>query len=637
MAAPLSDKERPGLLRKQGRSLWRWTPVVLYVLSVLILMSMLHAHYRLLVHLRDGVGEMAQATDLAVQAQDVLASERAMVGQLDYALTARDERIMRERLARSLPNFRASYVYFVSLEEQPTPQSDEDVQVLLDYVTGVRDLALDGKWQAAEMLRQEMEPTVKRFEARMGTLSHSQRQHIVELQRRFLRYISYGLVYMLIAFVLIIGLAVLNVFLMRRRMREASSRVVAITSALRRGEFQARFSLPLWLAEDPWVGRAMRAINELAATLEARFREIAARRQEAEKALQDVLTMIEGGMGITHPDVAAADPARLYARLVSGVAEQFDLLHVAIYSMDEQGEYLILRAASSERGKEMLARHYRVRVGEGLVGYVARHREPYLGGEGQGMVRLRDAEFPETRAYLVVPLIAHGDVMGVLEVRCSRRATFPRHVAVILEAVAGRIAMLMDNARLYEEVDRLRRELSRLYGELAVETWRALLGGVGRSGYRYLEEGGGVEPIRVWSPEMRRVVEDDRVLRRWTEGAEQLIVPLHSRGLVVGVVAASRREGWTPQWESLFRQLASHLEISMESALLFAESQMRAARERVLSELAAQFSQAFDMQVLLENAVRELGQRFQLEDVSIFIGPPEGGEGAVEEAEHGEA
>jgi len=197
---------------------------------------------------------------------------------------------------------------------------------------------------------------------------------------------------------------------------------------------------------------------------------------------------------------------------------------------------------------------------------------------------------------------------------------------------------MLDNARLYSEVEQSRRELNRLYGEMLAETWRAILSGTGMIGYRYLDEGG-IQPVQAWSPEMEEAIERDTMIRRRVgEDVEQVVVPLHARGLTVGVIAAQRIGGWTQQWLETFLQLVSHLETSLESALLFTESQMRAARERALGELSAQFAQAFDMEVLLENAVRELGRRFSLDDVSIFIGPPEEEEmEPAEEAQDGEA
>ncbi len=632
----MSYKERWAKSPWLGR-LVRGGGLALYLVAVLLMSFLLFLHYRLLSDLRHRIDEMAHVADVAVQAQDVLSSERAMVGQINYAFTFHDEAMMRTGVAQSLPNFKASYYYLIALEGSEDVQMQQDAEALIAATMRLRDLALDGRWDEVDRVRDEMAPIIESFEARLEALSLARRRSAGELQMQFNLYMTRAMQSFIIFVLALAGLGVLNIFILQRRARGGVAMISQVTEAVLRGDLDVAPQLPPFLKGDPILEQVRHSITEVIHALSERFRELEQRIQEEHEALERVLTLVDEGAQMMYLTSEMKSPADLYRRIVMEIARQFDLFHVGLYTLDETGDYLVLRAASSERGREMLREHYRVRMGEGVIGYVAQQKEIYVGGERSELLRLRDERFPETRAYLVVPLVVRGEAIGVLEVRCSRVAAFPRHVLVMMKGIARRVSFMLDNVRLYEEVERYRRELQRLYGEVLAETWQALLSGMGLLGYRYLDEVG-VEPVQQWSPEMEEAIKHDTTLRFWVGEDERIVVPLHARGLTVGVVAAQRRGGWTSQWLETFLQLVAHLETALESAILFTESQMRAARERALGELSSQFAQAFDVEVLLENAVRELGRRFSLDDVSIFVGPPEEEEEEpVEEAQDGEA
>ncbi len=612
--------------------------LTLYLLAVLLMFFLLFWHYRLLADLRLRIDEMSHAADIAVQAQDVLSTERSMVGQINYAFTFRDEVMMRTGVARSLPNFKASYFYLVALEGGEDEQMKEEMEALTSEAMHIRDLALAGRWEEAEQVRQEMVPLIESFETRLESLSLARRRSAWELQEKFSRYVNLSMQSFLVFILVLGGIGLVNILVLRRRAQSGVLMISRVADAVLRGELEVSLQIPPLFEGDPLIEQIRSSIIEVLQSLSARFQALEQRAQEEHEALERVLALLNEGAQMALLTPGAKGELDLYRRIVMGIAQQFDLLHVGLYTLDETGEYLVLRAASSERGQEMLREHYQVRIGEGVIGYVAQQGEIYLSGESSELLRLRDENFPETRAYLVMPLLVRDQTIGVLEVRCSRVSAFPRYVFVIMKAIARQVSFILDNVRLREEVERYRRELQRLYGEMLAKTWQALLSGMGEIGYHYIDALG-VEPVHQWSPEMEEAIERDEMIRHWVGENEQITIPLHARGLIVGVVAAQRPGGWTEVWLETFLQLVAHLETALESALLFTESQMRAAREQALGELSAQFAQAFDIEVLLENAVRELGRRFSLDDVSIFIGPPGSEEEAVqqEEAHNGEA
>ena len=104
----------------------------------------------------------------------------------------------------------------------------------------------------------------------------------------------------------------------------------------------------------------------------------------------------------------------------------------------------------------------KVRLGEGLVGYAALHREPVLAPDVS-----KDARYikvvDDVRSELAVPLLLKERCIGVLDLESPDLDAFSKREVEILTLLASQAAVAIENARLYEEVSaneaRLEREL----------------------------------------------------------------------------------------------------------------------------------------------------------------------------------
>ncbi|MBN1667446.1 MAG: hypothetical protein JW862_10165, partial [Anaerolineales bacterium] len=59
--------------------------------------------------------------------------------------------------------------------------------------------------------------------------------------------------------------------------------------------------------------------------------------------------------------------------------------------------------------------------------------------------------------------------------------------------------------------------------------------------------------------------------------------------------------------------------IALDSARLNFDTQRRAAREQIASEISARMRETLDVDAVLRTAVQEIGQRLELYDVSIQL------------------
>jgi serine phosphatase RsbU (regulator of sigma subunit)/CheY-like chemotaxis protein len=130
----------------------------------------------------------------------------------------------------------------------------------------------------------------------------------------------------------------------------------------------------------------------------------------------------------------------------------------AIMLLDETGRRLELRAA--EGVEQSLGTDYTLELGEGFPGQVALQEGPLVVDDAQSDDRVAH---PMTRArgirsMLGAPLRNQERTIGVVQVDTLRPHAFSPDEIQLFGALAARAALLIDNARLYEQERRLHRE-----------------------------------------------------------------------------------------------------------------------------------------------------------------------------------
>ena len=108
-----------------------------------------------------------------------------------------------------------------------------------------------------------------------------------------------------------------------------------------------------------------------------------------------------------------------------------------------------------------VAERIRVKVGEGVTGRAAQERQAILVDDVSKEAHYIDA-VPRVRSELAVPLINKNRVIGVMDLEARERAYFKEEHARLLTLIASRIAVSIENARLYTRIVRQAGTLSLL-------------------------------------------------------------------------------------------------------------------------------------------------------------------------------
>ncbi|HEX6974567.1 MAG TPA: GAF domain-containing SpoIIE family protein phosphatase [Vicinamibacterales bacterium] len=158
-------------------------------------------------------------------------------------------------------------------------------------------------------------------------------------------------------------------------------------------------------------------------------------------------------------DVAAVlDVDELFARIAQLTKRVIDYRTFGILLLNDDDELEMKLAVQYGEKVEVP----RVRLGEGLVGYAALHREAVLVSDVS-----QDPRYimvvPDVRSELAIPLLLKDRCIGVVDLESPELDAFSKRDVEILTLLASQAAVAIENARLYEEVraneERLEKEL----------------------------------------------------------------------------------------------------------------------------------------------------------------------------------
>lgn len=135
-----------------------------------------------------------------------------------------------------------------------------------------------------------------------------------------------------------------------------------------------------------------------------------------------------------------------------------------VYLFNDAHDTLVLRAVTDGSG-EVIGK-LRLKVGEGLTGWVAQHKEPVMLGHHAH----QDARFkfvPELQedkyqSILSVPLIYRGEVLGVINVRTEKEHDYTQTQVRLLQSIASQISGAVENSRQYRKLEKRASQLSTL-------------------------------------------------------------------------------------------------------------------------------------------------------------------------------
>jgi sigma-B regulation protein RsbU (phosphoserine phosphatase) len=146
--------------------------------------------------------------------------------------------------------------------------------------------------------------------------------------------------------------------------------------------------------------------------------------------------------------------------LLANVAEiirkviPYELFAILLYS--ERQKELRIRYAIGHR--EEVIKRLVVHPGEGITGVAAATRQPVLVGDVRKDPRYLNA-VDAVRSEMAAPMVTRNRLVGVIDIQSTRLDAYSEYDRTLLRLIAARVAITIDNARLFRRVERQNRTL----------------------------------------------------------------------------------------------------------------------------------------------------------------------------------
>jgi HD-GYP domain-containing protein (c-di-GMP phosphodiesterase class II) len=201
-----------------------------------------------------------------------------------------------------------------------------------------------------------------------------------------------------------------------------------------------------------------------------------AQRQQTQRRLDEQAARLSALAAIDRTIRGTEDLQRVANELLKQLREALNLDAAALLLVDRHLKTLDFTAGYGFLSDAI--RRVRFRIGEGVVGQAALTKTPVIIPTlPESPVALMRPELLTAEGfvgYAVIPLVAKGEVTGILEVLHRRTLTLSAEQWEFLEALASQAALAIDNARLFDDLQRSNADLVLAY-DATIEGWARAL------------------------------------------------------------------------------------------------------------------------------------------------------------------
>ena len=154
----------------------------------------------------------------------------------------------------------------------------------------------------------------------------------------------------------------------------------------------------------------------------------------------------------------------LMDQAVNLIQQRFNLYHVGILLVNPAGNSAILRAATGQAGRSLIAQQFSVPVGSrSLVGSTIADGTPRIAQDVQKSQEWqRHESLPNTRSEVALPLRVRNRIIGALSVQSAQPNDFSAELIQVLQTMCDQLAVAIDNAELLAQTEGRARQQQRL-------------------------------------------------------------------------------------------------------------------------------------------------------------------------------
>jgi GAF domain-containing protein/HAMP domain-containing protein len=337
-------------------------------------------------------------------------------------------------------------------------------------------------------------------------------------------------------------------------------------------------------------------IGQLATSFNRMITQLESSQQGLEKRIANRTEQLRASNEVGKIASTILDPDALVAQTVNLIANTFSYYFVAIFLISDD-RWAELKDATGTAGEVLKENRHRVLIGDNnLVGAAIVKKEAQIALDtGEGAKILYNPLLPYTRSELALPLVVGDRVIGAVDVQSQREADFTSDDISTLQGMTNQVAIAIENARLFKEMDETLEELRQANRQYVVTSWSQKLKG---------------EKLEFSTKTLASA-----------NGAEvqEVEVGLNLRDQNIGYIRLHTDNEWNQEDQSWVESLATQVAVSLENARLLEASQESALRERLSASIVQKIWASNSIDSILQTAVRELGRALEASEATIEL------------------
>ncbi|MBI5839312.1 MAG: GAF domain-containing protein [Chloroflexi bacterium] len=352
---------------------------------------------------------------------------------------------------------------------------------------------------------------------------------------------------------------------------------------------------------------AQQRSDEILHNLEKERAHLESRVQQRTQELELKTNQLRSSTSVARTVAEIQDILELSNSVAQLTAEHYGYYHVGLFLFDDRKRFAFLQSASSQTGKDLIARGYRVDLEKrNAINSVLEQNKPCIVSDTTAGTLLKDADFPLTRSRMVLPLRVRGSMLGVIDLHSEQVQAFGQEEAEILQTLADLVAVSIDNVRLLNETKALVNQLETFTAYQSREAWQVYTSHRALA-YQYTPAG-----VRPSFPSASNMISSDG-----------LRVPLSLRGQTIGAITLRRKEGaaaWTERERALIGEIADQAALALDNSRLVEEAQRNAQRDQLIANISSRVRETLDVDTVVRTAAYELRRIFDLKEAEVSIG-----------------
>ena len=424
-----------------------------------------------------------------------------------------------------------------------------------------------------------------------------------------------GIVFMGLLLTLLTGIIVERTIIRPLRQLQAGA------NRLGQGDVQHK----LEIHQKDELGQLAMTFNQMATEIQSIYDTLENRVTERTHRLELAAVMSERLTGILDLDGLLLD-------LVNQVKQTFGYYHAHVYLLDRRQEELIVAAGTDKAGAEMKARGHSIPLNApiSLVAQTARTQEVIIVNDVAQIENwLPNPLLPNTKAELVVPIILEGGLVGVLDIQDNETEGLDESDVSTLRLLANQVAIAIRNAQQFAEVEESLKRAQAAQDRYLGQAWASSQLEQQEAEYIY-KRSDSVDLSEELLASMEAKVFDQaqasvEILDDETT-PKSLLAPVSIGNKTIGVLQAYNTDHADPEqlWNeddlALVEAVLDQVAQTAENLRLFEETQERASREQLITQVTNKMRRAHNIEALMNITASEIKDALGIARTFIHLG-----------------